>query len=149
MKLTTAISLIFPALLLVPAARAVDVTPWDAMPAGVEGSISVKLKSGKKLKSEAAYFSAATITLDGSVIPREEVREVTVRAVRSTCCDVLWLGAEGVALGVGEMAGGEAAFGFAITLISAPIAAVTLPPALAIEGIRRLKPAKVLYKVSP
>jgi hypothetical protein len=149
MKLTTAFSLVLPAMLLAPAARAVDLTPWGSMPRSVNGSIKITTKSGKTFKGYGATFLSDQVSLgSGETVPREEVKEITVRVPRERCCDVLWLGVAGVAFGVLSVPD-DAVAGIAITLISLPVAAVLTPPALIIEGVYRLLPGKLVYKVVP
>jgi hypothetical protein len=76
-----------------------------------------------------------------------------IRRPRQFCCELLLAGVWPLWLVLDSI--GDPAFPKAIPVIIAfsPVivgaAAVTGPPWLVIEGIRRLKPAKVLYDVVP
>ncbi|HUA21619.1 MAG TPA: hypothetical protein VMB25_22900 [Bryobacteraceae bacterium] len=140
-----------------PALRAADATPWDTMKGRYGGIITVTTVNGRKWKhTGTALFSASEVTLLGTAIsvPRAEVKEVVIREWRSECCDPLVLGVLPLLVLL------HGAFHHNIpkdTLpylpLTAPlalgIAGVTGPPLLVIEGARRLKPAKVLYRVVP
>jgi hypothetical protein len=151
MKPVHASSLVLATVLLATSLRAADLTPWDSMPPGpVAGSVTVQMKSGKKIHADAASFSASSVSLfDGPVISRDEVGKVTVRKGRTDgWCWRLWLAACDIGpsfnLIKDDWIGGSIAFIFVVAAT-----AVTLPPALAIEGVRDAIPAKKLYVVRP
>ena len=143
-------------ILIAPALRAVELTPWDAMKARYSGAITVTTKAGKRLKSNGPISFTPTAVLFGQVtsVSRQDVKEVVIREEREICCDALVLGILPlVALVDGIRNHHLAKDTFPLIIIYAPLsvaaAAVTGPPLLAIEGIRRLKPSKLLYKVVP
>lgn len=146
-----------PILLLAPALRAAEPTPWDTMKGAFAGSITVTTKTGKKLKRTGAVsFSASAVTFEGTgvTVLRQDVKEVVIRCPREICCDFLASGVLPLFLLLSSIGSPEIdKEAIPIIIIATPVivgaAAVTGPPLLIIEGIRRLKPAKVLYRVVP
>ena len=141
-------------LLIVPTLRAVEPTHWDAMKGSYSGSITITSNSGKLVKGTGSVlFTPAAVTLGGVSYMRGDVKEVVIRRPRTECCGLLLAGVWPLWLVVESI--GDPGFPKAIPVIIAfsPVivgaAAVTGPPLLIIEGIRRLKPAKVLYDVVP
>jgi hypothetical protein len=82
------------------------------------------------------------------------VKEVVIRRHCDACCDVLVLGFAPLGgLVEGTVQHDIPKDEIPIFVIDSPaiigMAAVTGPPLLIIEGLRRLKPAKILHKVVP
>jgi len=74
---------VLPMMLLAPAVRAVEPTPWDAMKGSFPGAITVTTKTGKKLRrAGTAFFTASALLFDGTQIsvPRQDVKEVVIRS---------------------------------------------------------------------
>jgi hypothetical protein len=146
-------------LLLAPALRSAEPTPWDTMKGTFYGSITVTTKTGKKLKrTGTASFSATSMTFEGISVPRQDVTEVVIRRQREICCGRLAVGIVPLlfvlsSIGSAEVYEDDKKVVIPMIIILSPVfvgmAAVTGPPLLIIEGIRRLKPAKILYRVVP
>ena len=116
---------------------------------------SITTNTGKQFKGTGSVlFTPTAVMFSGVSHLRGDVKEVVIRRPRTVCCGALGLGVLPLALvvgGIGDPDFPKSALP-AIIIFSPAIvgmAAVTGPPLLIIEGIRRLKPAKVLYKVVP
>jgi hypothetical protein len=148
-------ALVLSMILLAPTLRAVEPTPWDSMSGTFTGTITVTPSSGKQLKGTGSVlFTPSAVTFAGVSFPRQDVKEVVIRRPRKFCCESFALGLFPlVLLGEGILNRDIPKDAIPIIIIASPVivgmAAVTGPPVLIIEGIRRLKPAKVLYKVVP
>ncbi len=146
---------LLPMLLITPALRAVEPTRWNAMNGKYDGSITITANSGKQVKGTGTVvFAPAAVTFAGIAYPRADVKEVVIRRPRPFCCELLLAGVWPLWLvldSIGDHALPIAAIPVIVALspVIVGAAAVTGPPWLVIEGIRRLKPAKVLYKVVP
>ena len=138
-----------------PLLRAADPTPWDDMQGNYSGAITVIPKNGKSLKATGTIlFTSSALTLAGNTIPRQDVKEVVIRRPRQVCCEELLAGIFPLALVLSSI--GSSDFpksAIPIIIIGSPFilgaAAVTAPPFFLIEGIRRLKPAEIMYRVVP
>ena len=135
--------------------RASDPTPWDSMNKAF-GVVTVEMKTGKTLKKtdNVTFTRSAVLFLStGFSIPRQEIKEVVIRQQRQVCCDALVAGVLPLALVFGGMGDAPSPESIPLIIVWAPLAigmaAVTGPPLLIIEGIRRLKPTKLLYRVIP
>jgi hypothetical protein len=139
-----------------PSLFAIETTPWDAMlGASYNGTATVTTQQGEKLKApEGVVFSQSTVRSARFSVQRQDVKEVVIRARRDLCCGSLGLAIVPFFYLVETIQGHVSPdIDRKAVLIGAPliigVAAVTAPPLLAIEGLRRLKPAKVLYRVIP
>lgn len=121
------------------------------------GIIELTTKAGKRVnRTDAVSSTASDVTFfhTGLSVPRRDVKEIVIRSRRDACCESLALGVLPLVLlaqGIRNHDLPKDTLPF-IIVVSPEIvgmAAVTGPPLLIIDGIRRLKPAKVLYKVIP
>lgn len=148
-------ALALPIILLASTLRAVDPTPWDRMSGTFSGTITVTPSSGKQLKGTGSVlFTPSAVTFAGVSFPRQDVKEVVIRQPRKFCCESAGLFLLPLDLLVeGILNRDIPKDAIPIIIIASPVivgmAAVTGPPVFIIEGIRRLKPAKVLYQVVP
>jgi hypothetical protein len=155
--LTTATALLS-AVLFAPALRAAEPTPWNFMTGLTRtGAVTVTTKTGKKIKRTGQVsFAASAVTFveTGFSVLRQDVKEVVIRRPRGACCDALASGVLPLILLVSSIGSPEIDKEvIPLIIIASPIilgmAAVTGPPLLVIEGLRRLKPTEVLYRVVP
>jgi hypothetical protein len=148
-------ALALPTVLLAPTLRPAEPSPWDTMSGTYTGTITVTASSGKQLKGTGSVlFTPSAATFAGVSFPRQDVKEVVIRRPRNFCCESVGLFLLPMALLVEGIQNHDIPMKtLPIIVIGSPVivgmAAVTGPPVLIIEGIRRLKPAKVLYKVVP
>jgi hypothetical protein len=146
---------LLPMLLITPALRAVEPTHWDAMNGNYDGSVTITINSGKQIKGFGSVsFAPTAVTFAGVSYSRGDVKEVVIRRPRLDCCEALAVGVLPLAImiesiGHREIAKEDIALIVALSPVIVGAAVVTGPPLLIIKGIRRLKPAKVLYKVLP
>jgi len=140
--------------LSLPTAQAKKPTRWDYLTSStpIFGSVTVIAKNGKKYKDNSVAFSPSSLTLysRGDSIPREEVKEVVVREPRDRCCARIKLPIAPIELAIlaGDGTVGTVIFLIILSPLEAGFIAAT-PPAVLVEGIRHLKPRRVLYKVVP
>ncbi len=128
--------------------------PWDRVsrvPGQFRSSSStVATKAGNKYTgNNGLTFSNTGVTIDGTFIPRGDVKEITIRQNRGLiCCDGLALGLAPLYfayIGLKEDSSPKNIFAaIPLAAIGVATAAVTGPPFLAIEGISHLRPAKVI-----
>jgi hypothetical protein len=112
------------------------------LPVGVQG--------WKKHKARSAEFTPSEVTLMplGESFSRTDVKQVVIRANRGFCCDAIhWPEAPFL---FGDILDGPAGAVALIVLVpvEAGLIAISLPVA-AVQGIKRLKPAEILYEVVP
>jgi hypothetical protein len=142
-------------LLITPPLRAVERTHWDAMKGNYNGIITITINSGKQVKGFGSVsFAPTAVTFAGVSYLRGDVKEVAIRRPRPDCCEALAVGVLPLAILIGsignrEIAKEDIALIVALSPVIVGAAAVTGPPWLVMEGIRRLKPTKVLYDVVP
>jgi hypothetical protein len=154
MSLKSAVS-VLSMLMLTPVLRATELTPWDAMRGTYSGDITITANTGKQFKGTGGvFFTPDAVNFAGVSHLRGDVREVVIRRPRTVCCEPLAIGIAPLVL-VAQAIGGPDFLKSAIPAIGffSPVilgmAAVTGPPLFIIEGIRRLKPAQILYRVVP
>jgi hypothetical protein len=146
---------LLPMFLITPAGQAVEPTHWDAMKGNYDGSITITANSGRQVKGTGSvFFAPDAVTFAGVSYSRGDVKEVVIRRPRTWCCEPLQSGVLLLLLVVGsigdhDFSKDEIPVFIALSPVIVGAAAVTGPPLLIIEGIRRLKPAKVLYDVVP
>jgi hypothetical protein len=140
--------------LSLPAAQAKEPTPWDLLANGspILGSVTVITKDGKKHNDTSVAFNPSSLTLaeHRQTIPREEIKEVVIRERRDRCCATFIL--PSVPIGLAILAGENTIDKVLLSILVLPLEAAFIaatPPAVLIEGIIHLTPAKVLYKVTP
>jgi hypothetical protein len=143
-------------ILLISPLPAAEPRAWDSM-TGVafSGLATVSTTAGKKMESKVGVlFSASAVTLQGSNIsvPRQQVKEVVVRERRVMCCQTLQLGLAPMAF-IAESTQDHSRPKDRIIdvvgmVIAVGAAVVVAPPLFTIEGIRRLKPSRILLKVT-
>jgi hypothetical protein len=117
----------------------------------IDGQATVVTKDGKKHRSDGVSFSLTGVRLPGEgTISRQDVKEVVIRKKWDECCDPLWYGAYLVYGGGRLLGSGDGWFfaGVAAIVVGLPMAAVTSPPALAIQAFRHWT-THVVYKVVP
>jgi hypothetical protein len=148
--------LALPLVLLAPALRAKEPTPWDRIgETYIAGAITITAKSGKQVKGTGSVrFGPHAVEFGGIAYPRQEVKEVVIRRHREAGCGSLALGLLPFLLlvdGIRNQDIEKGALPAIVIFISVIVgmAAVTGPPCLLITGIRNLKPAQLLYKVVP
>jgi hypothetical protein len=156
LSLKLAVSIV-PMLLLAPALRSAEPTPWDTMRGAYAGTVTVTTKTGKVMKGAGGVsFSPSELMFPGTgvSVPRQDVKEVVIRRPREICCEALAVGILPLMFlleAIGSRGLDKEVI--PVVIIASPIivgmAAVTGPPLLVIEGIRRLKPAQILYRVVP
>ena len=134
-------------LALASAASGAEPADWDAYPVliPVGQSSTVVTTSGHRYSGAGVLFAPDDVTVLGPdlIVPRSEVKEVILRWKRDGCCDALWVGTELLLLGADGMVHGYVALGIEMVVFGAPVAAATLPIALAIETVRCLNPRRV------
>jgi hypothetical protein len=139
----------------VPMAQAAPPTPWDSIAQdSVAGSTTVTMKDGKKHRGKSAKFTASDVKLDpsGESFSRDDVKEVVIRANRDPCCSALFLPLIPAAIALSPDPGDGVAATIGVAIIMVPVEAVCIviaPPIAAVQAIKRLKPAKILYKIAP
>jgi hypothetical protein len=154
MSLNPAVS-IMSMLLLAPVLRAADPTPWDSMSGTYSGAVTISTNTGKQFKGTGdVLFTPDAVNFAGVSHLRRDVKEVVIRRKRTFFCEplaiavlpLLW-----VVEGIGERDFPKSAIPVIVLLspVIVGLAAVTGPPLFIIEGIRRLKPAQILYRVVP
>jgi hypothetical protein len=142
-------------LLLSPVLYALEPTPWDEMTGPYTGAVTITTKTGKQSKGTGSVlFNPTVATFAGVSYCRRDVKEVVIRQQRGVCCEALAIGTLPLVWMVEAIAHNQLSKEtLPIILIASPVvvgmAAVTGPPLLVIEGIRRLIPTKVLYRVVP
>lgn len=129
-------------------------TPWDDMIGrSSTGSITVTTLAGKKLtRIGTASFSESDVHFGyaGPPVARQDVKEVVIREIRKPCCEPLMWGMAPLFMLVGDIPDGSVPKWTLIFLpVAVGMAAVTATPVLAIEGVRKIKPAKLIYRVVP
>jgi hypothetical protein len=142
-------------LLLVPALRATEPTPWDAMKGTYSGDITITANTGKQFKGAGSIsFTPDAVNFAGVSHLRRDVKEIMIRRKRTFFCEplaigVMWLVWGVQAIGERDLPKSDLSAILLFSPVIVGMAAVTGPPLLIIEGIRRLKPAQVLYRVIP
>jgi hypothetical protein len=142
-------------LLLVPALRATEPTPWDAMKGTYSGDITITANTGKQFKGAGSIsFTPDAVNFAGVSHLTRDVKEIMIRRKRTFFGEPLAIGVLPllwVVEGIGDPNFPKSAIPVVVLLspVIVGMAAVTGPPLLIIEGIRRLKPAPVLYRVIP
>jgi hypothetical protein len=155
MKAHTKLFLSVLPVLFAPALYAAEPTHWDTMRGTYGGDITVTVNSGKHVKGHGSvFFAPDAVTFAGVSYLRADVKEVVIRQPRGTCCEPLAVGVLPFLLLVEAIAKHEVPkdslpFLIIISPVIVGAAAVTGPPLLVIEGIRRLMPAEVAYSVVP
>jgi hypothetical protein len=128
---------------------------WDAMLGTYSGDITITTNFGNQTKGKGSvFFASDSVTFGGVSYLRGDVKEVVIRRPRGSCCDALAWGVVPFFLFVGGIADHDIPKdSLPYLIIFSPVivaaAAVTGPPLLVIEGIRRLIPAEVAYRVVP
>jgi|SRR5579863_6566469 hypothetical protein len=142
-------------LLLASTLGAAEPTHWDSMRGTYAGDITITTNSGKQVKGKGnVVFVPDAVTLARVSYSRANVKEVVIRRPRGICCDTLAWGVLPFFLLVGGIRDHDIPKdSLPYLIIFSPVilgaAAVTSPPLLVIEGIRRLIPAEVAYRVVP
>jgi hypothetical protein len=116
------------------------------------GTITITPKKGQKFKGiGSVLFTTSDVTFAGVSFARQDVKEVVIRRRRNACCEPLVLGIIPLVLFVERIRKHDLSLPMIISVspFIVGMAAVTGPPLLVVEGVRGLKPAKVLYKVAP
>ncbi len=146
---------VLPMVLLAPMLRAAELTPWDAMRGTFVETVAITTNGGKHVNGTGdVFFNPTSVAFAGVTYSRRDVKEVVIRRRREACCEPLLTGALPLILLVGGIADHSLPRDtlpliIAVSPVVVGMAAVTGAPLLIIEGIRRLKPAKVLYRVVP
>ena len=135
-------------ILAISTAQAAEAVRWDDLPKKMGDrkahKYTIVTKEGARQKARQLLFSAKGVKFGGTEIPREEVAEIRIH-------HHLAMGeASGVpAFKVFSHVGESGIIFFPIMVPAfAALYAVTAPPALAVEGIWRMLPDKVI-KVAP
>jgi hypothetical protein len=155
MKAQTKLFLFALPMLFASTLGAIEPTQWDAMRGTYAGDITITTNSGKQVKGKGnVVFALDAVTLARVSYSRADVKEVVIRRPRGTCCDSLAVGVlpflllvEGIAKH--DIPKDSLSFVIIISPVIVGAAAVTGPPLLVIEGVRRLIPAEVAYRVVP
>jgi hypothetical protein len=132
-------------------------TPWDSV-VGVQrsGAVTIKTTDGRTLKASYVSFTDVEVHSTNLSVPRRDVREIVVRRERAVCCQKLYYGLIAGGLFAIEAVDQRQGTSVSSSIATAPpwviglvVGLTTRPAVLVIEGVRRLKPAPVLYRIMP
>jgi hypothetical protein len=127
------------------AAAALD--PWDTMQGRYGGDITITPNFGKQVEGHGSvFFAPDSVTFAGIAYSRADVKAVVIRQPRGSCCDALAWGVAPLVMGIARH---DILFLVIFSPVIVPAAAITGPPLLVIEGIRRLMPDPIAYRVVP